>query len=132
MSGILSRLNKSGRVYIGDKPVTVGKITIAQWKQLFTVVETLPALIIDVMMAPAQDRAAYFVVALERSFDEIIKIASVLTGISAEEIEQNASIDQLIEYFTQVAKVNDFESIAKNVKSVLALAVRKPTSESAE
>lgn len=131
MSGILTRLNKSGRLYIGKDLVTVSKITISQWKQLFTVIETLPALIVDVMLAPKEERVAYFVLALERSFDEIVLITSILTGIAADDIEKNASLDQLLEYFVQVAKVNDFNSILKNVKSVLALTAKKST-ENAE
>lgn len=114
-----------GQLYIGDKPVRVRKITIKQWKELFGTIEALPALIIDVIMAPEAERVAYFVVALERSFDEIVSIVSVLTDLDADYIENNASLDEIIEYFTQVAKVNDFDSIVKNIKGVLALAIPK-------
>lgn len=132
MSGILSRLNKTGRLCIGEKPVQVGKITIAQWKRLFSTIETLPALIIDVLTAPRNEQVAYFVVAAERSLDEVIAITSVLTGIDEEYIENNADLNQLVEYFIQVAKLNDFSDIAKNVKSVLALSMKNLTKENAE
>jgi len=116
-----NRLNKFKKHYIGKKPVTIEKITIKQWKQLFGTIETLPQLILDVMSASEDEKSAYFIVALERSFDEIVDIVSVLTGIESEHIEENASIDQLIAYFTEIAKVNDFSGVIKNVKSVLAL-----------
>ncbi len=125
-----NRLNKFNKLYIGDKPVSVGKITIKQWKQLFGTIEALPQLILDVMSAPENEKSAYFIVALERSFDEIVDIVSVLTEIDSDYIEDNASIDQLIAYFTEVAKVNDFSGVIKNVKSVLALGM--PSKEAAE
>lgn len=118
-------LNQRGRLYIGNKPVEIKKITIAQWKQLFGTIETLPALIVDVLTASEEDRTAYFIVALERSFDEITSIVSLLTEIDAEYIEKNASLDEVVEYFVKMAEVNDFNKLAKNVKSVLALAIPK-------
>lgn len=124
-------LTRSDKLYIGNKPIKVEKITIAKWRKLFEVIETLPQLIIDVLTAPQTERTAYFVIALERSFDEIVNIVSVLTGIDAKYIEDNASIDELIAYFTEVAKVNDFNSVVKNVQSVLSLVSRKET-ETAE
>ncbi len=127
-----NRLNKFKKHYIGKKPVTIEKITIKQWKQLFGTIETLPQLILDVMSASEDEKSAYFIVALERSFDEVVDIVSVLTGIESEHIEENASIDQLIAYFTEIAKVNDFSGVIKNVKSVLALGMpsQQPTAAS--
>lgn len=127
----MESLKQRGKLYIGAKPVEVKKITIAQWKQLFGTIEALPQLILDVMMAPQEDRAAYFIVAAERSFDEVTNIISILTGLDADYIEQHADLSQLLEYVTQMAKVNDFSDIAKNIKRVLALGFKGQASESA-
>lgn len=110
---------RSHKFNIGDKPVYPDKITIAQWKVLFRTVDAVPQLIVETILAPKDEKVAYAVVAIERSIDEVIAITSVLTGIEAEYIEQNASIDQLIAYFTELVRINDFSSIVKNVKSVL-------------
>lgn len=109
------------RVKLGGQTVEVKQITIAQWKQLFTVVETLPQLIISILGTKPDERAAYLVVALEQSLEEITHVVSVLTGIDAEYIEHNASITELVAYFTEVAKVNDFAGLLKNARGVLAL-----------
>lgn len=118
------RLNmaRSNTVKIGGKTVEVCKITIAQWRELFGVVYSLPQLIIGVIGTKPDERAAYLVVALEQSLEEISHIVSVLTGIDSEWIENNASLDELVAYFTAVAKINNFSDLLKNVQSVLALA----------
>ncbi|MMZ62136.1 hypothetical protein D1872_243270 [compost metagenome] len=109
------------RIKLGGQTVEVKQITIAQWRQLFTVVETLPQLIISILGTKPDERAAYLVVALEQSLEEITHVVSVLTGLDAEYIEHNASITELVAYFTEAAKVNDFAGLLKNVRGVLAL-----------
>lgn len=125
-----ARLNT---VKLGGKSVEVKKVTIAQWRELFAVTETLPQLILGVIGSSPDERATYFMLALESSLEEIVRVVSVLTGINDEYIENNASITELVEYFTQVAKVNDFAGLLKNVRGVLSLsqAVMKPGAQDA-
>lgn len=127
------RLNmaRSNTVKIGGKTVEVRKITIAQWRELFGVVYSLPQLIIGVLGTNPDERAAYLVVALEQSLEEISHIVSVLTGIDSEWIENNASLDELVAYFAAAAKVNNFSDLLKNVQSVLSLAAPVPADQNA-
>lgn len=105
-----------------EKQVEVRKITIELWRELFDVIYSLPQLIVGVMSAKPDERAAYLVVALDQSLEEISHIVSVLTGIDLEWLKKNVSLDELVAYFTAVAKVNNFGDLLKNVQSVLALA----------
>ncbi|MFD1267565.1 hypothetical protein ACFQ3Y_09040 [Paenibacillus motobuensis] len=116
-----ARLNTVNTVTIGDQSVELKKVTIAQWRELFAVTETLPQLILGVLGSSPDERATYFMLALESSLEEIVRVVSVLTGIDEEYIENNASITELVDYFTQVAKVNDFQGLLKNVRGVLSL-----------
>lgn len=114
-----ARLNT---IKLGGRNVEVKPITIAQWRELFAVVETLPQLIIGVLGTKPDERAAYLVVALEQSLEEITHVVATLSGVDADYIEHNASITELVTYFTEVAKVNDFGALVKNVRGALMLA----------
>lgn len=131
MNNIFARFKNRGRITIGDKSVKVKKITIAQWKELFSVVDSLPSLIIDVVTSPKEERTAYLVVAAHHSLDDLAEVISVLTGLDRDYIVNNAALDEILEYFTMMAKVNNFEEIAKNIKSVLDLSMKNLTGESA-
>ncbi|MDR9852893.1 hypothetical protein RJP21_04665 [Paenibacillus sp. VCA1] len=120
---------RSDTVKIGGKSVKVGKITVAQWRELFTVVETLPQLLITVLTAPPDDRLPMFVVAIEKSLTDVVNVVSILTGIDSEWIENNAGIDELTTFFVETARVNNFGDLLKNVRGALNLAKATPAAE---
>ncbi|WP_018755202.1 hypothetical protein [Paenibacillus terrigena] len=116
---LFKRSNKSETLSIGGRPVHIRKVTIAQWRELFDSIQAIPQLIISVMAAPASERAGFFVLALRESFDDIVRVTSVLTGLDEEFIDENASIDELVAYYTAMAKANNFGELLKNAQSVL-------------
>lgn len=116
------RIMRSDTVKIGGKSVKVRKITIAQWRELFTVIESLPQLLITVTTAAPSDRLPMLVVAIEKSLGDIVNVVSVLTEIDAEWIENNAGVDELITFFVETARVNNFGALLKNVQGALSLA----------
>ncbi|WP_314587923.1 hypothetical protein [Paenibacillus terrigena] len=123
------RILRSDTVKIGGKPVKVGKITVAQWRELFTVIETLPQLLITVLTAPPAERLPYFIVAIEKSLTDVVNVISILTGKDAEWIEENAGIDELVAFFVETARVNNFGDLLKNVRGALSLAKATPATE---
>lgn len=123
------RILRSDTVKIGGKSVKVGKITVAQWRELFTVVETLPQLLITVLTAPPADRLPMFVVAIEKSLTDVVNVVSILTGLDAEWIENNAGVDELTTFFVETARINNFGDLLKNVRGALSLAKATPAVE---
>lgn len=120
---------RSDTVKIGGKSVKVGKITVAQWRELFTVIETLPQLLITVLTSAPADRLPMFIVAIEKSLSDVVNVVSILTGLDAEWIEKNAGVDELTEFFVETARVNNFGDLLKNVRGALNLAKATPTAE---
>ncbi|WP_434750260.1 hypothetical protein [Paenibacillus amylolyticus] len=116
------RFINANKYKIGSKTVTPRKITIAQWRELFDSIHAVPQLLVSVMTAAPEDRAPYFVAAVRDSFDDIVRVTAVLTGIDEEYIEQNASLDELVAFYGAVAKANNFGDLLKNGRGVLALA----------
>lgn len=129
--GLFNRAQKSdidpNTVVFGEgspdqKTVKVRKIVVAQWRELFATVQTLPQLIVGAFYAEPGSRVAYVLAALDHALDEIVEIVAVLTGIDAEWIADNTSPDELLAFFIKVAQVNDFGGMLKNAQSVLKLA----------
>ncbi|MBG9736297.1 hypothetical protein [Paenibacillus alvei] len=111
--------HKSSSLKIGEKAVYARRIPIAQWRELFDSIQMIPQLLMSVITAAPQDRAGYFIVALRESFDDIVRVTSILTEIDEEYIEENASIDQLIAFYKATADANNFGELLKNGRSVL-------------
>lgn len=105
----------------GDNPKTVypRKITVEQYLLLIDSIQTLPQLVVSVITANPADRMAYFVVALRESFDDIVRVTSILTGLDEDYVKANAALDELVEYYTAVVKVNNFGELLKNVQGAL-------------
>lgn len=106
-------------MYLHKKRVEIKKITPANWKTLFSTVDKLPGLVIQVFSAPAGSFYMTVIQALDIALDEIIEVVSVMTGIDKDYIANNVGLDELVEYITRMVKHNRLDSIAKNVKSLL-------------
>ncbi|WP_379161372.1 hypothetical protein [Paenibacillus sp. sgz5001063] len=108
-------------VTLGGHAVKVRKVTIKQWRELFTVVGTLPQMLISVMTAPEESRISYLLAVVEHALSDVVNVVSVLTDLEAEWIDENVAPDELMAYFTAVARVNDFGGLLKNVQGALKL-----------
>lgn len=105
---------------LGDKTVPIPKLTVAKWKALFSVIETLPQLIVSVLAAKqSDDFAATAVVGAELALDEAVKIVAVLAELDPEYIEQNADLNELLTFIAKTAQKNDLAAVAKNFRAVL-------------
>lgn len=104
---------------IGDKTVHPRRITIALWRELFDSIREIPQLLISVLSAPPSERAGFLVFAVRRSFDDVVRVTSILTEIDVEYIEQNATIDELVAFYKATAEANNFGGLLKNGPSVL-------------
>lgn len=112
---------------IGEKSVYPRKIPVAQWRELFDSVQVIPQMLVSVLTAPASERAGFFVVALRESFDDLVRVTSLLTGLDEEYIEHNASIDELVAFYKATIEVNNFSELIKNASSVLGKVMPSPT-----
>lgn len=106
-------------VFLGKKRVKVQKLTVAKWRELFSVVDKLPGLIIQVLMAPKEDFYAYVLNALDISFEEFARVVSILSGVDEDYIIENVGIADLFEYLSKTVKLNRLDDAVKNVKSLL-------------
>ncbi|CAH1194609.1 hypothetical protein PAECIP111892_01763 [Paenibacillus auburnensis] len=108
-------------VTLGGQAVKVRKVTIGQWRELNTVVGTLPQMLLSVVTAPAESRISYLLAVIESAIDDVINVVALLTGLEPAWIDENVSPDELMAYFVAVARVNDFGGFLKNVQGALNL-----------
>lgn len=117
-------------LYLGEKLVKPRKVTPIVWKELFEMVESLPAWVIQVALVHnREDFPAYLAHLIRVSTDEVVKLTSVLSGIDEKYIAENASIPEVIGYITETAKLNDFSGALKNLKSLLPASLTAMFSE---
>ncbi|OZQ72381.1 hypothetical protein, partial [Paenibacillus sp. VTT E-133291] len=91
-------------IQLGDRTVKVRKVPVGQWRELFAAVNMLPELIMGVMSAPSENRVAYLFAFIEHALNDVVQVVSVLTGFEPEWIEANVAPDELMAYFTAVAR----------------------------
>jgi hypothetical protein len=59
----VTALNEN-EIMLGEQRVKIEKLTIAKWRELFSVIDKLPGLIIQILSAPQEDFYAYVVTGL--------------------------------------------------------------------
>jgi hypothetical protein len=106
-------------LYLGDRKVEVKKLTPTLWKKLFSTIDQLPGLIVQVLLAPKENFYSYVVQACDLALDEVIQVVAVLSDIDAEYISDNAGLDEIINYLVKTVKKNNLRDVVKNVQSLL-------------
>ena len=113
------KLLNENEMYLGNKKIEVTKLTPAKWKRLFGTIDTLPGLIVQILVAPQENFYMTVVQAIDIAMDEVIEVVSILTEVDSSYIKENVGIDELIEYLAKAAKRNRLDSAVKNLKSLL-------------
>jgi len=119
LNSLFKNTTKENEIVLGEKKVTVKKLTPAKWKELFSVVDNLPGLIIQVITSPQSDFYMTVIQAIDLAMDEVIKIVSVLTDIEEGYLKNNAGLDEIVEYITCMVEINRLDTTVKNLKSLL-------------
>lgn len=119
MKDYIKRLMKPNAVRLGDKAVKIEKVTPRQYKELFSVIGSIPNLLVSVMEAPKEEYAVYMLSALEVGLEDFINVVSMLTGIEEDYLYDNVGLDEITEYLVRMSEHNNLENTLKNVKSLL-------------
>lgn len=116
---VLKQDNNASAIKLGGKTVTVKKLTPVKWKELFSVVDNLPGLIIQVMTAPQKDFYATVLHAFDLALDDIVKVVSILSEVDEDYLKNNAGLDEIVEYVALTVNTNRLDKTVKNLKSLL-------------
>lgn len=111
--------NSRGYVTLGDKKVEVPKLNYRKYKQMQDVVQMLPGVIFSLIITPPDNYYQMALVALDETIDELYGIVAVLSEIDREYLEEEAGVNEVIDYLVATIKKNDFAKTVKNVKSLL-------------
>lgn len=113
-------LMNENEVYLGVKKVQIRKVTPLLWKELFGLLDKLPGLVMQVLLAPKNDYYQTVLVALDVALDEVLEVVSLLSDVEKSYLEKEVGIDEIVLYLTKMVKHNNFGEMAKNVKSLLS------------
>lgn len=106
-------------MYLGDKRVSINKLTPNRWRTLFDTIDTLPGLILQVITAPQENFHAYLISACELALDEVVKVVAVLSDVDEDYLNEYVGLDEMVEYLSRTAKRNNLADTVKNVTSLL-------------
>ncbi|AXF40879.1 tail assembly protein [Paenibacillus phage Unity] len=110
---IKKAMRRTDVVKLGKHQVKIAKITPAKWRPLVESIQVLPQLIANVAFAPPDDFAVYALQASEVALDDLLLTVSILSGIDVEELENEAGIDEIVDYIVHVYEHNNIDDIVK-------------------
>lgn len=119
MNSIKMAFGRKDMIELGGKRVNIQKLTYVKWRELFDAIDTLPGVIVNVMLAPKESFYETILVAFDFALDEVYRVVAILSGLDEDYLKENAGINEVAEYLVLTAKKNDFTSVIKNVKSLL-------------
>ncbi|WP_040932636.1 hypothetical protein [Paenibacillus larvae] len=118
---IKKAMRRTDVVKLGKHQVKISKITPKKWRPLVESIQVLPQLIANVAFAPPDDFAVYALQASEVALDDLLLTVSILSGIDVEELENEAGIDEIVDYIVRVYEYNNIDDLVKNVKRLLPM-----------
>lgn len=126
MNSIKMAFQRKDSVELAGKRVQIKKLTYVTWKELFETIDTLPGIIVNVLLAPKENFYETVLVAFDFALDEVYRVVAILSGLDETYLKENAGINEVAEYLVFTAKKNDFSSVIKNAKSLLPKAKTEP------
>jgi hypothetical protein len=114
-------------VELAGKRVQIAKLTYVKWRELFDAIDTLPGIIVNVLLAPKESFYETVLVAFDFALDEVYRVVAILSGLDEDYLKENAGINEVAEYLVLTAKKNDFNNVIKNAKSLLPKVKAEPT-----
>lgn len=109
----------NGYLMLGEKEVEVPKLNYRKYKQMQDVIATLPGVVFSLIVSPPEHYYQSALTALDMTIDEIYGITAILSEIDREYLDEEAGVNEVIDYLVATIKKNDFAQTVKNVKSLL-------------
>ena len=119
LNSIRAKMLGQNEMYLHKEKVEIAKLTPAKWKKLFSTVDMLPGLVIQVISTPQEDFYVAVLQALDIALDEVTKVVAILTDVEESYIEENVGLDEIFEYLQRMVKLNRLDTAVKNAKSLL-------------
>jgi hypothetical protein len=126
MNSIKMAFQRKDSVELAGKRVQIKKLTYVTWKELFETIDTLPGIIVNVILAPKESFYETVLVAFDFALDEVYRVVAILSGLDEDYLKEHAGINEVAEYLVLTAKKNDFNNVIKNAKSLLPKAKTEP------
>ncbi|RKD20961.1 hypothetical protein BEP19_14845 [Ammoniphilus oxalaticus] len=127
------RRNTNDIVMMGGNKVEVRRLTVKQWRQIFGALNQLPGIIFSALTTENKnDLGVVIVAAVDICFDEVVDIISIASGLTKEDIEDSAALDEIVEYIEKLIEKNNFEATLKKLQTAGRRLFTKTTSEKAK
>ena len=112
-------LFKKERVQLGNKQVTIPKLTRTRLKKLTDHIGTIGDFLVKLFLTPEQDRAVFIVAAADVTIDEIFELTSLLSDIPIEYLDEHAGIAECAEFLRLTWERNDVNAALGNLSGLI-------------
>ncbi|QSF42657.1 hypothetical protein [Paenibacillus tianjinensis] len=112
-------LTKKEKLKLGNRTVSVPKLTRNRLKRLTDHIGTIGDLLVKVFLVPAVDRSVMIVAGAEVMIDEIYELTSLLSDIDIDELSEQASLAECTEYLNLTWSKNDMNAALKNLSGLI-------------
>ncbi|MGG3278792.1 hypothetical protein [Paenibacillus solani] len=112
-------LGKKDYVVLGNKRVTVPKLTRSRLKKLTDHIGSIGDYLVKLLLTPENDRAVFIVAAADVSIDEIYELTSILSDIPIEYLDEHASFSECTEFLRLTWEKNDMNEALKNLNGLI-------------
>lgn len=113
-------MNKQAIVVVNGRQVTVSKLSLGKYAQVFMALKELPKQLSELENFNNEQFIAKLPFLIGKSLPELAKITSIASGIPEKEITDELGLDDITEIWIAILEVNNIEKIVGNVKKIMA------------
>lgn len=110
---------RKDRVQLGQKQVSIPKLTRARLKKLTEHIGTIGDYLVKLFLQPEESRAAFIVAGVDVAIDEIYELTSLLSDLPIEYLDEHASLAECTEYLKLTWEKNDMNAALGNVSGLI-------------
>lgn len=107
------------KVTLGQKKVEIPKLTRKRLKKLTDHIGTIGDFLVKLFLTPENNRASFIVAGADVAVDEIYELTSILSDIPIDELDDQASFSECVEFLRLTWEKNDMEKALGNVQALI-------------
>lgn len=119
-------MKKDAIVNLENKSVTVSKLPLGKYAEVFMALEELPKQIGGLDSFSNEEVLQRIPFIIGKALPEIAKIISIATDLTEEEVLESG-LDEVLELIAAILEVNNIQGVVESAKKIMA---RKPGPES--
>lgn len=113
-------MNKEVTLTLNNKEVTVKRMALGKYTEVFTKLQELPPEIGTVLQTEGDQMITKLPLLVATFLPEVIKILSIATPVSEKELNEEYGLDEAVQLLGAVLEVNNIAQVIESAKKIMA------------